>query len=308
MNKKIDIIALGSCYIDINADNFPFSREGIPTEVELVGNSYEVVPGGSAVNFCLFSAKLGLKPAFIGMTGTDTTGGQLSSLLRGAGVQAHLVQKPELKTGVSFNMTNASGQNIMLVAGNANAALTPEAVLATLEDTLGDSRILFLGGCFKLKAFSAAFTTITTLAKRHQVAIAIDHSRIPAETTPEMLEAVKDLVTNADYYFPSREEFCQLWDMESIEVGLEYLHKTAPHLRVVVKDGANGAFFWENNELQHVPGLKLDAIVDVTGAGDSFNAGVMAGLLKGLSVRDAVSYGCRVAAAKIMRDLPLPAL
>lgn len=307
MNKELDIIALGSCYVDINTDNYPFSSDGIPAEVELVGDNYEVVAGGSAVNFCSFSARLGLRPAFIGMTGADMMSDQLSASLNQIGVRPYLVKKPDLKTGISFNMTNQNGQNIQLVAGNANAALTPDAILETLENALKQSRILFLGGCFKLKSFSTSFQTILDLAEQHQAVIAIDHARIPSGATPEMHEAVKTLVIGADYYFPSRDEFCQLWDVRGIEEGLEHLYKVAPGLLVVVKDGANGAFYWSDNKAQHIPGIKLEGAVDVTGAGDSFNAGVMAALLKDLPVKDAVIYGCEVAAAKIAKQ-PLPLL
>lgn len=300
MNTKlIDAIAIGTCYVDTNAHDYPFGESGIPVETELVGSQYETVPGGSAVNFCLLLQKLGLKTAFIGMAGSDPNGDSLSLLLQENGVRPALIRRPDLHTNVSFNMTNPQGAHIMLVAGTANAALNPEAVIPKLEEVIVDAKMLYLGGCFKLKAFASAFGQIADLAKKHETDVIVDHSRIPEGTDEEMLAAVKQLVLSATYYFPSRDEFCQLWKVGGIEDGLRMLHEQTPNLTVVVKDGQNGAYYWANDSVKHVEAIKVEKVVNATGAGDSFNAGVMVAIVQGRSTADAVSYGCSVAAAKI---------
>jgi ribokinase len=299
MKTTPDVIAVGTCYVDINASNFPFPGTGIPVETELIGGDYEKVPGGSAVNFCRLLGKLGLETAFIGMAGEDLDGNDLELLLEQFGIQAELIHRPELQTSLGFNLTNPQGEHIMQVVGTAHNALHPDFVIPKLEQTLAGAKLLYLGGCFKLKAFAGAFGEVVRLAQKHSAGLVVDHGRIPDDVSDEMLSAVSELAKGAAYYFPSRDEFCRLWNVASIEDGLRLLHEQSPKLTVVTKDGSNGAYYWANDAVQHTKAEKVDNVVDVTGAGDSFNAGVMAAILQELPLSDAVTYGCRVAGAKV---------
>ncbi|MDB5179295.1 MAG: cytidine kinase [Patescibacteria group bacterium] len=304
-SRALDAVAIGTCYVDTNVENFPFSSRGIAAE-ELIGKRYEVVPGGSAVNFCRLGHELGLRTAFIGMAGNDVNGDTLKNLLEQQGVQSDLIRQPGLQTNIGFNITNPQGEHIMFVAGTANAALDPAVVIPKLKEVLPETEILYLGGCFKLKAFKDAFGEIANLAGRFSAKVAIDHGRIPEGVSEGMLEAVKALVLRSAYYFPSREEFCRLWSVSNISEGMRRLQEQVPQLVVVVKDGANGAYYWTDNSIRHVEVEKVDEVVNATGAGDSFNAGVITALMRGRSLGDAITYGCEVAAAKIKaKELPL---
>ena len=134
--KPVEVIAIGTCYVDTNLPDYPFARTGIPTEVELVGGRYETVAGGSAVNFCRFLGVFGIRTAFIGMAGMDTNGDSLETALQSDGITPLLVRNDSVLTNISFNMTNSEGEHIMLVAGTANAALNREMVLPKLRETL----------------------------------------------------------------------------------------------------------------------------------------------------------------------------
>lgn len=306
INRSLDVVAIGSCYVDTNTYDFPFDRNDLATE-EIVGSTYEVVPGGSAVNFCRLGQDLGLRTAFIGMSGTDVNGDTLESLLTQQGVRATLIRRSDLLTNIGFNITTPDGEHTMFVAGTANAALSPDAVMPHLEEILPEVKVLYLGGCFKLQAFSHAFKNIVALAKQHDTKIAVDHGRIPKGTSHEMLEAVRALALGAAYYFPSRTEFCELWDVADIDNGLHKLTQLAPGLTVIVKDGANGAFYSLDGAIQHAEAENVEKVANATGAGDSFNAGVIAALAKEQSLVHAVAYGCKVAAAKI-KSTNLPSL
>lgn len=242
--KTIDIVAVGACYLDINAVAFPFDGTGIPAETELLGGTYDVMPGGSAVNFCRLSQQLGQRVAFIGMTGNDHFGEVLASLLDNGGIQPLLMHKPGLLTNISFNLTGTKKSHVMLVVGTANAALAPDIVLPKLQKIIDQVGVLYLGGCFKLKTFQAAFGEVAALTKKHGAKLVVDHGRVPQDTDESMLEAVRNLVAQSDYYFPSREEFLQVWNAADIEKGLRLLSQHYPQLTVVVKDGSNGRGTW----------------------------------------------------------------
>lgn len=53
-----------------------------------------------------------------------------------------------------------------------------------------------------------------------------------------------------------------------------------------------------DGEVIHSPAFPPDTIVDTLGAGDTFNASVISALSKGQSMREALTYGCRIAGKK----------
>lgn len=297
--KSLDVIAIGSCYVDINVSDYPFGQSGIANETELIGGQYETVPGGSAVNFCRLLGALGMRPAFIGVAGADSMGDLLETLLKSDGVEPKLVRKHGVQTNIGFNMTSPIGGHIMCVAGSANATLSPDDALPVLRDTAKDAGAIYLGGCFKLKSFSNAFRTVAEIAAESGAVLYVDHGRVPADAEPQMLSHVQELILKADYYLASRDEFTQLWNVGGIEEGMMLLHDRSPQLVVVIKDGANGAYYAQNGETQHIQARKVNNISNLTGAGDSFNAGFMAAISVDKALAEAVSYGCAVAAAKI---------
>lgn len=61
----------------------------------------------------------------------------------------------------------------------------------------------------------------------------------------------------------------------------------------------DGAHYSKQGETCHVAAKKVDTIINLTGAGDSFNAGFMAAVSANRVLTEAVEYACVVAAAKI---------
>ncbi len=297
--KSFDAVALGSCYVDINPEDYPFGSEGVAIETELVGGAYQASAGGSAVNFCRSLSSMGLKTAFVGMAGQDEVGEILAAMLKKDGVEPNLAYRPGLQTNIGFNMTNPAGEQIMCIAGTANPALNPEDIMPILEKLVPNSKVLYVGGCLKLRSFIAGFPQLSRLARANSCDLVVDHGRYVAGVTQEIIKAVQDFALSADYYLPSRDEFCQLWSVASIEEGLRKLYGLAPHLSVVVKDGENGAYYCPDGVPTLVKTVKVRKVVSATGAGDSFNAGLVAALSQGRSLADSISHGCAVAAAKI---------
>ena len=76
--------------------------------------------------------------------------------------------------------------------------------------------------------------------------------------------------------------------------------KTARIPRIVVTMGGQGSVYAsETGESGIVPAFKVD-VVDTTGAGDAFFAGVTCGLTYGKSLGEACEIGTRVAASVLM--------
>lgn len=298
--SKPTTLAVGSCYVDFEVGGAPIDPNGIPADVEMVGGDYSVEAGGSAVNFCRLLKQLDSDAIFVGLVGEDNYAQILENLLKDAGVKSALVYKAGVSTNISFNLTSANGEHhAMFVAGTANAELDADTVLPKLRSLAPLSQMLYFGGCFKLKHLQPVFSEVANIAAEFGTLLVVDHGRVRGDLPEDMLSAVRDLVLRANYYLPSHEEFCTLWGVDTVEAGLELLYNRAPNLMVVVKDGANGAYYHLGNTAQHVPATPVTNIRSLTGAGDSFNAGFITGISHDLSAEKAIAYACSVAAAKI---------
>lgn len=89
--KHGELLAIGAAYIDVNVPDFPIGDDGLNLETEVVGGSYQLELGGSAVNFARLSSLLGVPTAFVGKVGVDEMGKIFGDLLAEAGIRPALV-------------------------------------------------------------------------------------------------------------------------------------------------------------------------------------------------------------------------
>jgi sugar/nucleoside kinase (ribokinase family) len=167
-SRSIDIVSLGSVYFDINCLNFDFGT-GLLPETETVGQGYQSSVGGSAVICPLVAASLGLRPAFIGKVGNDSFGATIAKTLESNGFHNALIVSSTHQTNLGINFVNPVGKTLMTVVGNANQHLEASEILTKLEELLPNTRLLYLGGFFKLTALIPYYETILAMAKKHGV-------------------------------------------------------------------------------------------------------------------------------------------
>lgn len=296
---RSEVLSLGTMYIDINLTHFPFNR-GLLPETEIVGRDYEMTLGGSALNFARMCTTLGLETVFIGKTGVDPLGEMLGKLAQESGIISAFIRDPNVSTNLGINFINPEGQRIMAVGGTANQSLSFEEVERMVNEHIAQAKYFYLGGCFKLKSFVTGLSSLAEEAKRHNVKVVLDHGRIPNGASQEEVRSIRGLLPSVDFYFPSRNEFLAVWDVEEIEEGFKKI-RAESEATVVVKDGINGAVGFNGKETFRVPVSPVQ-VVNTVGAGDSFNAGFIRADRDGLlSFRDCVRFACTTAAVKISR-------
>jgi sugar/nucleoside kinase (ribokinase family) len=140
------ILAIGGIYVDINCHGVNF-KGSLPAEVELDGAEYEVVAGGSGVNFGRLCKQLGLHPAFIGKVGDDRMGELVKQLLHDAGIRPMLVVDNTVTTQIGMSFVNDQGETVMPGGGNANQALGPDDVIKEVREHAPKTDYLYLGTC-----------------------------------------------------------------------------------------------------------------------------------------------------------------
>jgi sugar/nucleoside kinase (ribokinase family) len=251
--------------------------------------------GGSGANVAAWLALEGVDTAFVGRRGSDIAGRNRDMEMMGYGVDARLVMDQERPTGTCVVMVTHKGDRTMLSDPGANAALLPEDI-ERCADLFSQGTHLHLSGYSLINEGSrkAAIHTLD-IARKVQMSVSVDGGsssplkRMGAEPFLEWTQGARLLVVNA-------KEAEILTGRDTPEQAAKVL--TAWYPQVVIKNGAEGALWYTNGrpEPVTVAAEPVEKIVDGTGAGDAFVAGLIPPWLDGKQPADALTAGCRLAA------------
>src|SRR5476649_590103 len=116
------LIVLGSANRDYTV---AVERQPQPGQT-ILGGELRVATGGKGANQAVAAARAGATPVFLGAVGADSVGTDILAELAARGVDvshAHIVDAP---TGVALITVSPDGENTIVVAPGANAALDAE--------------------------------------------------------------------------------------------------------------------------------------------------------------------------------------
>ncbi len=293
---KKTILSLGTMYVDINCIDFPLGKGLFPNR-EVVGNSYQLDLGGSALNFSKNASSLGLDIHFIGKMGKDLMGDILISLLKQNKITPRVMRDRAVQTNVAIHYIHHDGSSIMSSCGNANQSLSIEDIEKALLPYLGSIDFLYLGGVFKLKSILPFLPKLAEKVKTHGAKVILDHGRINNSVTVKDIASIYNLFPYVDIYLPSNEEFLALWESKVLEEGMRNLRKISQPI-TIIKQSEVGATGFMADKVDTVKAYKVKSI-NTVGAGDSFNAGFIKAYINGMGFKESMKYACATAAIKI---------
>ncbi len=277
MTAKPSVIVVGAVNVDlvIAADRLPAPGETV------VGPGVERHGGGKGANAAVAAARAGAAVRLIAAVGADDTGASALAELRADGVDVTSVAVlDDQPTGVAFIVVDPAGENLIAVGAGANAALRAEHVRTALADALPDA------GCVLVS------TEIPGDAVSSAVELAIA-AGVPCILNPApVITAVHELLTLGPVLTPNRGELADLAAAIGVDPGDHVATARAVASRtgaaVVVTLGGDGVLVVEpDGTVEAVPARKAD-VRDTTGAGDTFNGVLAAGLAAGASIDSAV--------------------
>ncbi|MDB5472036.1 MAG: ribokinase [Caulobacter sp.] len=263
---SVSLTVVGSINLD-----FVASAATLPAPGETVtGATLARHPGGKGANQALAARRLGASVQMIGATGKDGMADEALGLLRRDGVDLWgVATKPEFASGVALIAVSADGENQIVVAPGANAAVLP----ADLPNTLEGAVILQL---------ELPIPTVAAAAERASGFVTVNLA--PAATVPQTLLDRADLLivneTEAAFYGES-------------------LHQS-PGLVAVTLGGAGAKLFRDGVQIAAASPPPV-TVVDTTGAGDCFVAALTVALLEGQAPPDALVFACAAGALAVTK-------
>lgn len=255
-------------------------------------NAFEKHLGGKGLNEALACARLLPRSQrlvrMIGHVGSDAFGRELRSALVELGVDTEHVSTIEGQSlGVAVILVEASGENRILITAGANGDLKPSE--RELEQYFADDA----GYVVLQNEFPRPLETISWI-KRHRPSINIAYNPSPFKpelVTAEALSQVDLLIVNegeargvARLVGEDNQEFEPL--------AAELVKHLNPHnvCTVIITLGARGCVYAQGREVASVASVKVDKVVDTTGAGDTFFGGVVLQLSLGRDIGAAVWF------------------
>lgn len=247
------------------------------------GSLLSRVPGGSAANtvrglaWLLGDVPEGERPVFSGGIGGDEAGDDFEALLRSSGVHAATARKGA-RTGVSVILVTEDAERTMFTHLGACREYGEKDVDFEL---LGRARYLHIAGyMWDTESQKAAVAAATRFAGENSVAVSFDLA------DPFVVERYRDellawLPGKTQVLFANREELSLMAGLTDEESVVRWAGSLAPV--VAMKIGRGGCVLGAGDRIVRVPGEVVNA-VDTTGAGDSFAAGFLYGMLRGLDL------------------------
>ena len=216
-------------------------------------------------------ARLGARVTLVGCIGDDAPGAGLAAELRATGVDLALRTVAGVATGTIVSLVEPGGQRSMLADRGANLALRPDDVPAPVP-----------GGHLHLSGYTllddgprAAGLAALEAAVAAGCTVSLD----PASTGPLTRYGVDRWLADtagATLLLPNADEARLLTGCTDVTEAARTL--AGRHRGVAVSLGADGALWASGDVLVHRPAHPTD-VVDTTGAGDAFAAGLLSAWL-----------------------------
>ena len=236
-------------------------------------------PGGSVANTAIVLGKLDIEAKMIGCTGEDIWADLALESLVSSGVNVDFISKsPNYTTGLIFIPVTTDGERTMFSYRGANIQVRPSEISSAVFE---DASVLHISGYNFLESpqREASWRAIE-LAREMEIPISLDTGVEPAY---HARQALMSILPDLSLLVLGMEEAGALLGVKTVEHAVEGF--LAQGVRTVaIKLGREGCTLANAEGSQLLPGYPMKT-VDTTGAGDSFCAGMLFGLLNGLSLQ-----------------------
>ena len=312
MKTQFDVIGLGNAIMDVIApvpDSFLTKHNMDKGGMALIdqgraltlhkalsaAGKTQQVAGGSAANTMVGIAALGLRAAYIGKVGNDNVGKALSDGFHAAGVDfTTRAAKGGQGSGRCLIAVTPDGERTMNTFLGASSLFTSGDIVTA---KIKSADVLYLEGyLYDSDAAKAAFVKAAKIAREASRKVALTLS--DSFCVGRHRDSFRKLVDNhVDILFANEDEALSLFETDRLDTALDKLHKTKTV--ACVTRSAKGSIIQDGTRRHLVKAAPVDTVVDTTGAGDQYAAGVLAGRAMGMDWQDAGYLGSLCAAEVI---------
>jgi fructokinase len=258
----------------------------------------KVVAGGSVANTMSGIAYLKGSPSFIGKVNSDSFGEIYKKSLEDINVDFPYIQKKEnLSTGASIILITPDSERTMCTYLGISSNLSENDIN---ENNIVNMEIIFLEGYLWDKGVSEnMFKHTINIAKKNKVKIAMSLSDIFCVSRHKQ-DFYNLLKNDLDILIGNENEINELTNKKNLSDSINQLKKF--NKLIVITKSENGSVAVKNNEIINCNSIKVEKILDLTGAGDLFAAGFLKEYLDNSDIKRCLESGS-ILASKIIQKI-----
>ena len=257
----------------------------------------KIEAGGSVANTMAGIAYLKGDASFIGKIKSDEFGKIYKKSLEKINVSFLYSEKEEnLSTGASLIFITPDSERTMCTYLGISSQLSKEDIN---EDYIKDYEIIFLEGYLWDKGMSEEmFKHVINLAKKNNVKIAMSLSDIFC-VTRHREDFFKLLKNDLNILIGNENEINELMQKNNLLDSMNELKNI--NKLIIITRSENGSVTVLNNEITNCESVKVEKVLDLTGAGDLFAAGFLKEYLDKSNIKKCLQTGSNLAAKIIQK-------
>lgn len=298
-SKRIDILCVGETLID-----FIGHQTGVTINDT---RDYHRYLGGSPTNVAMNSARLGLKTKMIATVGNDGLGDYVLKRFAEIGVDTSQIKKNENKPTSVIFVSRSEGTPDFLPFREADCYIDEDQFP---KNTLSNTKI-FHTTCFALSKNPAQSTILKKAEVAYklgcQLSIDLNYSNKVWDSKEEALEIIKAYSKLNPLIKISEDDMFRLFNKNMAHKQMFNFFHAEGAKKVCLTLGSKGVKLSQmGHEIVEMPAVKLEKIVDTTGAGDAFWSGFLFAYIKKKPIHDCLKVALKLAAFKLQNVGRLP--
>lgn len=285
---------------NLNIDLIVRGVESLPVwGQEVAGTSHVAASSGQAGYLAMALARFGDPVSVVANVGNDAFGRQILGDLERHGVETGAVEVAAGATGITVGIVREDGERAF-VSDFACLHDFDEALVLRHWDRVEAADVVCLVGQFCLSAITPEVARrILRRVREAGKLTMLDTGWDPAGWPAETVAGIGALLAEVDVFLPNLDEARALTGLDDPVAAGRALRGEGPEV-VVVKLGAEGSVVLAGEESVALPALPTE-VRDAVGAGDTFDAGFLHGLMRGWPPAEALAFGNAAASIYVSR-------
>lgn len=273
--SKVDLVGVG-----LNATDTVIALENYPVRGSKVEfSAADVLPGGQVASTVVACQFWGMHTRYVGSLGDDSAATLHRKVFDHAGVETQIITVEECASRQSLILVDGGGERTVLWRRDERLDLRPSDLD---KEWIVNARALHVDGYD-----TATATLAASWARDAGIPVTAD--------LDELYPGVEGLIENIDYLIVSKDFPCRLMKETDLEEALRGMQRRYGCRVTAATLGEDGVLAWDGEQFHYTPAYRVH-VVDTTGAGDTFRAGFIYGLLQGWTLERQLDFACAAAA------------
>ncbi len=297
--KNIDILCVGEVLID-----FIGHQSGVQ-----INNTrdYHRYLGGSPTNVAMNSARLGLKPVLVATVGDDGFGEYIFERLEEVGVITSNIKKIKDKPTSVIFVSRTDGTPDFIPFRKADCCITEDQIL---EEVLLNTNI-YHTTCFALSKKPAQTTILKKAEEAYnlgcKLSIDINYAKKLWKSHEVALEVIKTYCKFNPLVKISEDDMFRLFEQKLPHEDIfEFFHSQGVDIVCLTLGSKGVKLSQKGKKIIQLPAIKIDVVMDATGAGDAFWSGFLYAYIKEKPIEKCLEVALQLAALKLQNVGRLP--